>query len=106
MKWLKDLFKHTLDEVRDIEEQGPLCGLSPPEGCYFEVRRGHDGDAWFVEIKGPTIKSREFYGVGLDKYHGKHHKDVILRAANEALRVHNDAKEVAYLQGSYPPKRI
>lgn len=89
-------------ESEAVASEGPLFGLSPPDGCYFDVSYDQSyPPAWFVKI----VRGGESLANECAISRGENDEEMILRAAGKAIDAYECKQRVADIEGCYPPKR-
>jgi hypothetical protein len=84
------------------ETEGPLFGLTPPDGCHFDVSYDHSHPpAWFVKI----VRGGQSFATECAISRGESDEEMIVRAAGKAIAAYERKQKVKVLEGCYPPKR-
>jgi hypothetical protein len=104
--WLRKVFGRSTSVdavgIPTADSEGPLLGLSPPEGCFFRVELGSNPEWVHVHIvRGNRVIVHE-----LDRFAsykpGSEHL-AVHSAAQKALESYHRLERFSHFTGNYPP---
>jgi hypothetical protein len=102
---LRKLFGKSQIQPEEAGE-GPLFGLSPPQGCHFDVSN-YEGSSWHVRIVRDDFSEIVAHECELIDWTGRGRaltdEQAIVSAAKSALAVAERKARIPKLEGCYPP---